>query len=73
MIELRDANGGSVGSNDDWPTDPGASFVVAAGLAPSDTRESALFTTLPPGQYTAIVTGVGATTGNGLVEVYNLQ
>ena len=45
----------------------------AAGLAPSDTRESAIFTSVTPGNYTAIVRGAGNTTGVGLVEVYNLQ
>jgi hypothetical protein len=72
-LELHDGNGNTIASNDDWPTDPGSSALVAAGLAPSDTRESAIFTTITPGQYTAIVSGVGGTTGVGLVEVYNLQ
>jgi hypothetical protein len=73
MLELHDGSGTLISSNDDWPTDPSSSFVVANGLAPSDTRESAIFTTLTPGQYTAIVRGVGNATGIGLVEVYNLQ
>lgn len=72
-LELHDGSGTLISSNDDWPTDPNSSFVVANGLAPADTRESAIFTTLTPGQYTAIVRGVGNTTGIGLVEVYNLQ
>jgi hypothetical protein len=72
-LELHDGSGTIIASNDDWPTDPNSSFVVANGLAPSDTRESAIFTTLTPGTYTAIVRGVGNTTGVGLVEVYNLQ
>jgi len=72
-LELHDASGTTVNANDDWPTDPNSSFVVANGLAPNDTRESAIFTSLTPGAYTAIVRGVGNTTGIGLVEVYNLQ
>ena len=72
-LELHDASGTTLNANDDWPTDPGSSFVVANGLAPTDTRESAIFTTLTPGNYTAIVRGSGATTGIALVEVYNLQ
>jgi hypothetical protein len=72
-LELFDANGGPIASNDDWQNGPGSSGVAAAGLAPSDTRESAIFITITPGQYTAIVRGVGGTTGVGLVEVYNLQ
>jgi hypothetical protein len=34
--------------------------------------EAAIIATLPPGNYTAIVTGVANTTGIGLVEVYAL-
>jgi hypothetical protein len=72
-LELHDGSGTTIASNDDWPTDPNSSFVVANGLAPSDSRESAIFTPLTPGLYTAIVRGVGNTTGVGLIEVYNLQ
>ena len=43
------------------------------GLAPTDPRESALITTLPPGQYTAIVSGKGGATGVAVVEGYALQ
>jgi hypothetical protein len=72
-LELHDGSGTIIASNDDWVTDPNSSFVVANGLAPGDTRESAIFTSLPPGNYTAIVRGVGNTTGVGLIEAYNLQ
>jgi hypothetical protein len=72
-LEVHDASGTIIAANDDWPTDPNSSFVVANGLAPSDTRESAIFTSLTPGTYTVIVRGVGNTTGIGLVEIYNLQ
>jgi hypothetical protein len=72
-LELHDQNGGILASNDDWLTDRNSSFVLAAGLAPSDTRESALAITLTPGNYTAIVRGANDTIGVGLVEAYNLQ
>jgi hypothetical protein len=72
-LEIHNASGATITANDDWPTDPNSSLVVANGLAPNDTRESAIFTSLTPGAYTAIVRGVGDTTGIGLVEVYNLQ
>ena len=35
--------------------------------------ESALIATLDPGSYTGILSGVGGTTGVGLVEVYDLH
>jgi hypothetical protein len=46
---------------------------MATGLAPMDERESAILTTLAGNAYTAIVRGMGNTTGVALVEVYNLQ
>ena len=46
---------------------------MSLGFAPSDPRESALFDTLSPGNYTAVVQGVNGATGVGLVEVYDLS
>ena len=42
ILELHDANGATIASNDDWASDPNADKVAAAGLAPSDPRESAI-------------------------------
>lgn len=43
--------------------------------APTDNRESAIIATLPSNnaQYTAIVRGVGGTTGIAVVEVFALD
>lgn len=71
-LELLDSNGTIVRANDDWP-DGQATDLATMGLAPNDTRESALIETLAPGAYTAIVRGKGDTTGIGLVEIYNVQ
>jgi sugar lactone lactonase YvrE len=46
-------------------------FVGAFPLA-ATSNDSALILTLPPGAYTAQVSGVGGTTGVALVEVYDL-
>ena len=40
---------------------------------PSCTLESAILITLPPGAYTAIVSGVSGGTGVGLVEAFELD
>lgn len=72
VLEVRDAGGALVAQNDDWRTSQQAQ-IQAAGLAPSNDHESALITTLPAGNYTAIVRGFNDSTGNALVEVYNLQ
>jgi N-acetylneuraminic acid mutarotase len=61
-----------IANNDDWQTDPNASQIPST-LAPTDSRESALLTTLQPGPYTAIVFGKGGTNGVGLVEVYDMD
>jgi len=62
-----------IDSNDDWGTAANAATLQASGFAPSNPLESAIYTTLPPGAYTAIVSGVGNTSGVGLVEVYEVD
>ena len=74
MLELHDGNGTLIGSNDNWKDDPAqASQLTQAGLQPQSDLESAIAAQLPPGTYTAVVSGKNGSTGVGLVEVYNLQ
>jgi hypothetical protein len=47
--------------------------LTANGLALSDPRESAIFTTLPAGQFTAILAGKNGGIGIGTIEIYNLR
>lgn len=70
-LELHDGNGALVRSNDNWK-ETQQSEIEATGLQPSNDVESALFETLAPGAYTAIVAGKNDATGVGLVEVYSL-
>ncbi|PYM06624.1 MAG: hypothetical protein DMF15_12600 [Verrucomicrobia bacterium] len=70
-LELRDGNGNLVEANNDWQQSPEAAIISADGKAPSNTKESAMARTLSPGNYTALVRGVGGTTGTALVEVYD--
>jgi hypothetical protein len=74
-LELHDANGAILVSNDDWQSDAAsAAQLTANGLALSNAKESAIFVAaMPAGQFTAIVAGKNQTTGIGLVEIYNLQ
>ncbi|MFL6583816.1 MAG: hypothetical protein ACJ8KU_04795, partial [Chthoniobacterales bacterium] len=72
ILELHDGNGALLQTNDNWRTDQEAE-VIATTVPPSNDRESAIVRTLAPGNYTAIVRGVGDTTGVALVEVYGLQ
>jgi len=80
-LELHDGNEALIASNDNWRTTIIGGIITSdqvrdilrSGHAPADGRESAIIATLPPGNYTAIVRGVDATTGVALVEVYDLD
>jgi hypothetical protein len=80
QLELHDANN-IIARNDDWQTTQIFGIITSdqvaaiqnSQLAPTNPFESAIIATLQPGNYTAIVRGVNSTTGNALVEVYNLQ
>jgi phosphoesterase family protein len=71
-LELYDANGLLIASNDDWKASQQAE-IEASGFAPQNDRESALVIMLPPGLYTAIVRGKNGQTGVALAEVYKGQ
>lgn len=71
-LELRDTNGALLVENNDWQdNEVQAAEVTAAGLAPSHNLESAIAATLPPGLYTALLSGLNSSIGIGVVEVYD--
>jgi uncharacterized protein (DUF1800 family) len=84
ILTVFNAAGAVVASNDNWITPVGtgaatqtqlsAAFtaVGAFALATSPGRDSAVLTTLAPGSYTVQVAGPGTTSGNALVEVYEV-
>jgi len=80
-LELHDHTQALIGRNDDWQTTEIGGIITSdqvmeiqnSQLAPTNPAESAIIATLQPGNYTAIVRGVNNTTGNALVEVYDLQ
>lgn len=73
-LELHDANGVILAANDNWEDDPvSAALLSANGLAPANSNESGIFSSLPPGQFTAILAGKNGGIGLGIVEVYNLR
>jgi hypothetical protein len=65
----------ALAANDNWSTGNAAELAATAtivgafALAPGS-LDAALIATLPAGSYTAIVSGVGNTTGTALVELY---
>lgn len=72
-LELRDSDGTLIRANNDWEDDLAqAAEITAAGLAPANSRESAIAAMLPPGLYTALLSGRNSGTGIGIVEVYDL-
>jgi hypothetical protein len=72
VIDLHDAQGATIASNDDWGTSPDAAALAASVLAPPNPKESAILKTLAPGPYTVVLSGVNGGTGVGNVEAYNL-
>jgi hypothetical protein len=70
-LELHDAQGTLIDSNDNWQTSPQKTQIQASGHAPPNPAEPAVYVSLPMGNYSAIVHGVGPTpTGTALLEVY---
>ena len=72
-LELHDASGALLDSNDNWQESLEAGEIIDSGIAPSDPREAAIVARLAPGSYTFILFGVNNTTGVGLVESYTLD
>jgi hypothetical protein len=80
-LELHNASGALIGSNDNWQTTIIGGIITSnqvsdiqnSGRAPTAGSESAIIADLQPGNYTAIVSGVNNTTGVALVEVYDLN
>jgi hypothetical protein len=79
-LELHDATGALIASNNNWATTIIGGIITAnqvpdiqaSGYAPGNGFESAIIAELPAGNYTAIVRGVNDTTGVALVDVYDL-
>jgi len=72
-LELHDGNGAVIAFDDNWMDASNRQEIIDSGLAPSNNLESAILTSLSPGNYTAIVHGVNNGTGVALVEVYGLN
>ena len=89
MVEIDDSTNTAIVSNTGWGNKPiagtskvGATYraataadmkAVNAFALATGSADSAIVATLPPGNYTAIVSGVGSTTGTALAEVYQMS
>jgi sugar lactone lactonase YvrE len=88
LLTLFDSSQRVIATDAGWANPPAAgSSAVTAGLAPADANvmatvgafslsagstDCAILATLPPGGYTAQLSGVNSTTGIGLVEIYDV-
>jgi archaellum component FlaF (FlaF/FlaG flagellin family) len=72
-VEVYNSEGGLIAQNDNWLDAPNRQEIIDSTIPPTNDLESAFLGTLAPGAYTAVVSGVGETTGIGLVEVYDLD
>jgi outer membrane protein assembly factor BamB len=69
----------AVAENDDWSDAVNSAEIAAAAQAvgafplPAGSWDAALLLTLPPGPYTAQVSGVNGATGVALVEIYEVR
>ncbi|PZR71842.1 MAG: hypothetical protein DLM73_14950 [Chthoniobacterales bacterium] len=73
VLELHDAAGNVLASNDDWGNGAQAAQIQAVGFAPNSAVESAIMVTLSPGSYTAVVSGQNGGQGIGLIEAYEMD
>jgi hypothetical protein len=75
-ITLLNSSSAVIATNTGWGTNSDPAAIVAASAQagafalPAGSDDSAMLASLTPGQYTVELSGVGATTGIGLVEVY---
>ena len=75
FLELHDASGTIIASNDNWQQAANANSIPTSpkNYRPPNAAEAAILMDLNPGRYTAIVRGVNNTTGNALMEAYDLD
>jgi uncharacterized protein (DUF2141 family) len=71
-LELHDETGSLVAMNHGWKNTQQAA-IAATALAPQNDSESAIIATLDPGSYTIVQADAGGGTGEGLLEIYDLD
>jgi len=78
-LSIVDASGNTVASNTGWSSGANTAAVVSAAASvgafalPTGSADCAVLLTLQPGSYTAVVSGVGGTSGIALVEAYQVE
>ena len=72
QLEVVNSQGNKLAGNNNWE-DSQQAAIAATGAAPEENVEAAIIVDLPPGNYTALLSGLNGGTGVGLVEAYHLQ
>jgi hypothetical protein len=72
VLELHDADGTTLATNDNWKDSPDRAAIEATGIPPSNDLESAILHSVSKAKYTAVLRGK-ASVGVALVEIYNLR
>jgi Metallo-peptidase family M12B Reprolysin-like len=80
-LDIFDSNNAKVATNNDWKntqiggliTSDQFAEINSSGVAPTNDLESAIIANLAPGSYTAVVRGLGNTTGTGVVDAFDLS
>ncbi|HUR57439.1 MAG TPA: tail fiber protein, partial [Opitutaceae bacterium] len=70
---VRSSDQATLATNDDFGTAANVADLVASGFAPTDPLEAAILVSLPPGAYTAVVSGADGGIGVGIVEVFEVD
>ena len=72
LLTVFDAEGTKIAENDDWERAPNAAEIEATGIAPRDSRESAVLMQTVSGAYTCVARGK-SDGGVVLLEVYQFD
>jgi hypothetical protein len=72
ILELYDANGATLETNDNWKDSPNRTEIEATGIPPSHDLESAIIRSAGASGYTAVLRGK-TDSGIAIVEVYNIR
>src|SRR5207253_2919207 len=70
-LDLHDSTGKAIATNDDWQQATNANQ-IPIDFQPADSHEPAIWATLPPGSFTAILRGKNGGSGVGLIEMDDL-
>ena len=73
ILTFYDSTNQPIASNNNWKDSPDRQAIIDTGIAPTNDAESAMVVSVPPGAYTAVLAGVGGSTGIGVIEVYDLN